>query len=269
MTMIHRMIDFLTLLYRRRSLIVSMARREVETKYVGSVMGFMWTFIHPLVLILVFWVVFNLGFRVKPIHDAPFVVWLTAGMCGWFVFSDILNGAAGVIVENTNLIKKTLFPSQILPVVKMVSSLVAHSVFIAILLGLIALNSMSPSWYCLQFFYYLFCLCVLGLGLGWAVSALNVFIRDVTQVVAVILQVGFWGTPILWDIQMMPENIRFLLKLNPMSYIVQGYRDSFVYAVPFWEHPVETLYFWVINSCIVVVGALIFQKLKPQFPDVL
>lgn len=269
MVMIKRLIDFLVLLYERRSLIASMARREVAVKYVGSVMGFMWTFIHPLVLILVFWVVFNLGFRLKPIHDAPFVVWLTAGMCGWFVFSDILNGSAAVVVENTNLIKKTLFPSQILPVVKVVSSLVAHSVFIVILIGLLLLNRVPPSWHCLQFLYYLFCLCVLGLGLGWAVSALNVFIRDVTQIVAVVLQVGFWATPILWDIQMMPEKIRFFVKLNPMSYIVQGYRDAFIYHVPFWDRPLESAYFWAANLVIVVGGALIFQKLKPQFPDVL
>jgi len=190
-------------------------------------------------------------------------------MCGWFAFSDILGGSSNVIIANANLIKKTLFPSQILPIVTVVSSFIAHSVFIIVLLGLVFLNGMSPSWYYLQFVYYLACLCVLGVGLGWAVSALNVFIRDIGQIVSVVLQIGFWATPILWDIQMMPENIRFLVKLNPMFYIVQGYRESFIYFVPFWNHPLQTIYFWVTSIFLFVIGALIFQKLKPQFPDVL
>ena len=78
--------NFIHLVYQKKGLIASMARREVATQYVGSVMGFMWTFVHPMVLVFVLWVVFGLGFRVKPVDDVPFVVWLTAGMCGWFVF---------------------------------------------------------------------------------------------------------------------------------------------------------------------------------------
>jgi len=190
-------------------------------------------------------------------------------MCGWFAFSDILGGSSNVIIANANLIKKTLFPSQILPIVTVASSFIAHSVFIIVLLGLISLNSMSPSFYYLQFIYYLFCLSVLGVGLGWAVSALNVFIRDIGQFVSIVLQIGFWATPILWDIQMMPENLQFLVKLNPMFYIVQGYRESFIYFIPFWNHPLQTLYFWTVAILLFVIGALIFQRLKPQFPDVL
>lgn len=262
--------NFIRLLYEKKGLIFSMAKREVATRYVGSMMGFMWTFVQPMVLVGVLWVVFSFGFRVKPAAaDVPFVVWLTAGMCGWFVFSDILSGSAGVVIVHANLIKKTLFPSQILPIVQVVCSFIAHSVFIVVLIGLIVLNRMTPSFYYLQFLYYLFCLCVLGIGLGWAVSALNVFIRDVAQMVGVVLQIGFWATPILWDIQMMPENLRFVFKLNPMFYIVQGYRESFVFFVPFWKHPLQTAYFWVVAGCCFLAGALIFQKLKPQFPDVL
>ena len=262
-------IYFILLLVQKRSLIASMAKREVATQYVGSIMGFVWTFVQPMVLVAVLWVVFSLGFRVKPVDDVPFVVWLTAGMCGWFIFADVLGGSASVIISNANLIKKTLFPSQILPVVKLTSAFIAHSIFIVVLLGLILFNRMSPSIYYFQFIYYLFCLSVLGLGLGWAVSALNVFIRDVGQIVTVILQIGFWATPILWNIQMMPEKIQFIFKLNPMYYIIQGYRDSFIYSIPFWHHPLLTLYFWVTAGSLFLIGALIFQKLKPQFPDVL
>jgi len=267
--MIESVISFVRLVFLQKDLIVSMAKRELATQYVGSVLGFIWTFINPMVMIFVFWVVFSVGFKVQPTSNVPFVVWLTAGMAAWFVFADIVNGSTGVILSNAHLIKKTLFQSQILPVVKIVSCLITHSVFLLVLIGLIILQKMPFSFFYLQVFYYLLCLLVLALGLAWAVSALNVFVRDVGQIVAVIIQIGFWATPIFWDINIMPSRIQTVLKLNPMFYIVQGYRESFIYFYPFWWHRYQTLYFWTVAVTVFVVGALIFKKLKPQFTDVL
>ncbi len=235
----------------------------------GSLLGFIWTFIHPLALVFVFWFVFSVGFKIKPSHNVPFIVWLSAGMCAWFVFADIVNGSASVIISNAYLIKKTVFPSQILPVVKIVSSLITHTMFLLVLIGLILFQDMPVSIYYLQFLYYLFCMCVLALGLGWIVSALNVFIRDVGQIIGVLLQIGFWATPIFWDIQIMSPKIQVFLKVNPMYYIIQGYRESFIYSLPFWRHPYQTLYFWSISTLMFVIGALIYRKLKPHFADVL
>ena len=246
-----------------------MAKREVTNQYIGSLLGFIWTFINPVVMIFVFWVVFSIGFRVQPSNNVPFVVWLTAGMAAWFVFADIINGSSKVIVSNAHLIKKTLFHSQILPVIKIISCLITHSVFLFILIVLILLQKMPFSLYYVQFLYYLLCMCVLALGLGWTVSALNPFIRDIGQIVVVVLQMGFWATPIFWDINMMPHKIQMIFKLNPMFYIVQGYRESFIYFFPFWRHPYQTLYFWALAVTIFGSGALIFKKLKPQFADVL
>ena len=246
-----------------------MAKRELEAQYVGSLLGFIWTFIQPMVMIFVFWFVFSVGFRVQPTNDVPFVVWLTAGMASWFVFSDIIIGSVGVVVSNSHFIKKTMFPVEILPVIKIVSCLITHLIFLLILVALIIIQKMPVNLFFLQFLYYLFCMAVLALGLGFAVSAFNVFIRDINQVVIIMLQLGFWTTPIMWDIGIMPSQVQTILKLNPMYYIVQGYRDSFIYSSPFWEHASQTLYFWVVTIIIFSIGALIFKKLKPQFADVL
>lgn len=246
-----------------------MARREVATQYVGSMLGFIWTFINPMVMIFIFWVIFSFGFKVQPKNDVPFVVWLTAGMASWFVFADIVNGSSRMLVENAHLINKTLFPSQILPIIKITSCLITHSIFLLLLIGLIFFSKMPFNFYYFQFLYYLFCMAVLALGISWIVSSLNVFIRDISQIVAVVLQMGFWATPIFWDIQMMPPRIQVLLKCNPMFYIVQGYRESFIYFTPFWQHPFETIYFWILTTTLFVAGALIFKKLKPHFADVL
>lgn len=267
--MIKGFIYFLKVILQQRYLIFSMAKREIATKYIGSSLGFIWTFINPIVMIFIFWFVFSLGFKAKSIQDVPFVVWLTAGMSIWFVFSDIVNGCVSVIIENANLIKKTLFYSPILPIIKIISNTVTHAIFLVILMILIVFQKMPLDFYYLQFLYYLFCMIVLALGIGWATSALNVFIRDIQQVVGISLQIGFWMTPIFWDIHLMPEKVQTILKLNPVFYLIQGYRDSFIYFIPFWRHPYLTLYFWTVTITLFVIGAMIFKKLKPHFADVL
>lgn len=254
---------------KNKPLISSLARREVATQYIGSLLGILWAFIHPLTMILVFWFIFSVGFRVKPMSDVPFVVWLTAGMAPWFYFAGVINGSASVVVANANLVKKMRFPSEILPLVKLISNLVTHVFFVALLLFLILVHRLGVSVYYFQVVYYLICLWILALGISWMVSAINVFIRDVTHLVAIVIQVGFWATPIFWDINMMSDKIQLILKLNPVYYIVQGYRDSFIYFVPFWNYPYQTLYFWCFSLLVLLLGSRIFVKLKPQFADVL
>ena len=262
-------VRFGRLLVQQRYLIFSMARREIDEQYVGSLLGFIWTFIKPLVMISVFWFVFSVGFKSKPMGDVPFVVWLTSGMAPWFFFSETLMASTGAVVGNAPLIKKTVFPSQILPVVKLLSGLVTHGVFLSILFGLLFLQQINVGFHVVQFFYYLFCLSVLTLGLSWIFAALNVFLRDVGQIIALVLQVGFWATPIFWDISMMSPKVQQWLKINPVYYVVQGYRESFITFVPFWYHFKYTLYFWFFTGVVFFVGAYVFRKLKPQFADVL
>lgn len=260
---------FIKLVLHHRHLIVAMSKREVAAKYVGSFLGFAWTFIKPMVMICVFWFVFSVGFKSKPMGDIPFVVWLAAGLAPWFYFSEVVQNATVAIVGNSHLVKKTLFPTQILPVIKLLSGLVTHAVFLVILIGLLVFQKIPITFYAVQCFYYLLCFSLLTLGISWLVASLNVFIRDVEQIVGVILQVGFWATPIFWDINMMPEKVQFILKLNPVYYIVQGYRESFIDFVPFWNHAMYTLYFWCFTAMTLLLGAYVFRKLKPQFADVM
>ena len=267
--MIQKIIELVHLIWARRGLIGSMAVRDVKAQYVGSSLGLLWTIIHPVVMITVFWFVFSIGFKAKPMNDVPFVVWLTAGLAPWYFFSEIVSGSTGLVVANAHLVKRTIFYPQILPIVKILAALVTHVVFLCVLLFLIFFQQQPFSFMYFQVFYYLICLIVLALGISWATSALNVFLRDIGQLVTVALQVGFWVTPIFWDIQMMPEKAQWYLKLNPVYYIIQGYRDSFISFVPFWQHSLYTLYFWMIAGSLLLIGALIFKRLKPQFSDVL
>ena len=262
-------IKFVKFLAGHRYLIWSMAKREIAGQYVGSFLGFFWTFLKPIVIIGIFWFVFSVGFRSKPMGDVPFVVWLAAGLAPWFCFADIVGSATGAVIGNAHLVKKTQFPPQILPVIKLISSLVTHMVFIIILVVLLLIQGIPITIYSFQFIYYLFCFSMLALGISWLVSSLNVFIRDVGQIVALLLQIGFWVSAIFWDINMFSEKIQMWLMLNPFIYVVQGYRDSFISGIGFWHQGAYNLYFWGVTLITLLGGAFVFRKLRPQFADVL
>lgn len=266
--MLRKLFNFISLIFSQQELILTLAKREVIATYVGSFLGFIWTFINPIVNISIFWFVFSVGFKVQPMNDVPFAVWLTAGLAPWMIFSEVVASSSTLITDNVHLIKKTLFKSQILPIVRICSSLVTHTVFLIVLIFLIIFVRMPFSLYYLQALYYLFGLCTLALGICWLTSALNVFIRDVSKMVHLILQVGFWATPIFWDIKIMSPRIQKIMEFNPLYYIVRGYRESFIYFKPFWEHGMATLAFWCTVLFMLAFGALVFQKLKPQFADV-
>lgn len=269
MSVINKIISFLKTIWNQRHLILTMAVREVKAQYVGSSLGFLWTIIQPVVMITVFWFVFSIGFKARPMNDVPFVVWLTAGLAPWYFFSEIVSGSTGMVVAHGHLIKRTIFYPHILPIVKILAAFVTHCIFLGVLLVLIIFQQQPFLLTFVQVIYYLICLITLALGISWLTSALHVFLRDVAQFVGVFLQVGFWVTPIFWDIQMMPENVQWYLKLNPAYYIIQGYRDSLIGGVPFWHHGAYTLYFWCIALTFFMVGAIVFRRLRPQFSDVL
>jgi len=266
---IRAFLGFILLLSQSRQVIWELAKRDIAQKYVGSRVGLLWTVIHPLSLIFIFWFVFGFGLKAQPVADVPFSVWLTAGMAAWFAFSEILAESTTMIVANPHLIKKIRFPSQILPVVKIVSSFINHLIFLFLLIALCLFYRLPITLFAVQVIYYYFCLTVLALGLSWLTSAINVFVRDVGQIVQLLLQITFWATPIIWNLEIMPVKVQNILRLNPMCYVVNGYRQAFIYHESFWMNLREGVYFWSVTLFFLVFGALVFRRLKPHFPDVL
>ena len=170
-----------------------------------------------------------------------------------------------------HLVKKVVFKISILPVVKIISALFVHIFFVIFTIALFTGYQYYPDFYTLQIFYYSFSTMMLVLGLAYATSAMVIFFRDLSQIINIILQVGMWMTPILWNIDTMdlsPVLIN-IFKLNPMYYIVIGYRDSLINKIWFWERPQLTLYFWVLTILLFGIGTTIFKRLKVHFADVL
>lgn len=264
-------IDMLQEINQNKSMIFKLAKNDFKVKYVGSYLGILWAFVQPVITILLYWFVFQVGFRSSSGGDYPFVLFLTGGLVPWFYFNDAWNGATNSLIEYTFLVKKVVFDVGILPVIKIVSAFFVNIFFALILIILCCFYGYLPTLHILQLLYCFICTTVLVCGLSYITSSLVVFVRDFKHLLTVVLQVLMWMTPIMWNIEMV-ENYPWLsnlLRLNPVFYIVQCYRDAAFSDKWFWEYPAWTLYFWVLTILLFAFGSHLFQKLRSHFADVL
>ena len=261
-------------LVTERKLIRTLAKNDFKTKFAGSYLGIVWALVQPIVTVLVYWFVFQVGLKqtdTSAYHGYPFILWMLAGLVPWFYFQEAMTGGTNVLMEYSYLVKKVVFKIEILPMVKAVSALFIHTFFVCVAVVLYSCYGKFPGVYGLQILYYSFCMFVLVSGICYAASAVAVFFRDLLQIVTIILQVGVWATPIMWDLQSigLPGIVAKIFKLNPMYYIVYGYRDALINKVWFWERPGLTLYFWGFTVLMFLIGTRIFRRLRIHFADVL
>lgn len=269
--------NLLITLITNRKLMFNLAKDDFKKKFAGSNLGIIWAFIQPVITVLLYWFVFEKGLNAKAANlrtgiEVPFVLWLMAGLVPWFYFQDAWNNGTGVLNEYNYLVKKVVFKIEILPAVKMMSALFVHLFFVAFMILLFWIMGYAPDLYTLQVLYYSVAMIAFLVGLVYATSAIVVFFKDLSQIVALLVQIGTWATPIMWNIDTMkniPQWVLIILKLNPMYYVVAGYRDALINKVGFWEHPYLTLWFWLVTIVVYFVGIHIFKKLRMLFADVL
>lgn len=261
--------QFMRDLVRSRHVIAELTNKDFRSRYLGSYLGLLWAFIHPTATIGIIWFVFTHGLKAGPVHGTPFILWLMAGMVPWFFFAEGLGSATNSILENQVLVKKVVFRVSLLPVVKLLSALFIHLVFVILMIIILTVHGSWPGWYAIQLLYYLPAMVVLLLGLSWFTSSLTVFARDLGQATSVVLQFGVWATPIMWNIEMIPPQYRIFFEINPVFYIVTGYRNSLIDEVWVWEQGWQTLYFWLAAGIFMLLGTFVFRRLRPHFADVL
>ena len=267
------LIDIPVEIYQNRKLALTLAKNDFKTKYAGSYLGMIWAFIQPVVTILVYWFVFSVGLKAGNVGKYPFVLFIVVGIIPWFFFSDSLNGGTNALTDYNYLVKKVVFNIDILPFVKVMSAFFVHCFFIGFALILCTCMGYHPTIYSVQLIYYIICNFVFVLGLSYLSSAIVVFFRDLGQFINIfILQVGVWLTPIMWNAENIlgPLAIK-IFKLNPMYYIVSGFRDSMLDKQWFWSGDtlLWTLYFWMITILAFGLGVKVFRRLKVHFADVL
>ena len=261
-------------LFHSRRLIARLALNDFKKRYAGSYMGVVWALLQPVVTVAMYWFVFDRIMHARQelaagSIEVPYVLFLTAGLVPWFFFQEALMNGTTSLLEYNYLVKKVLFKIGIIPLIKILAAIFIHAFFIAVCLVVAAMYGYYPSLYTLQILYYGFCEFFLVLAISYTTCAVVVFFRDLTQIVSIALQLGTWATPILWDINGIGDQYKWIVKLNPMTYIVEGYRMSIYGHGWFWQHFYSSTYFWIFAVSVFLFGSLVFKRSKIHFADVL
>ena len=257
-------------IFKDRGMFVTLVKNDFQARFAGSYLGLFWAYVQPLITILLYWFVFQVGLRSGNVSDHPFILFLVSGLVPWFYFSECWSGASGVLLEYNYLVKKVVFNVSFLPAMKVCSALFVHLFFVAIIMVMSLAYGYGFHPYMLQVIYYIFGMALLVLGLAYATSAFTVYFRDMSQIVGILLTIGIWVTPIMWNAETtMPGLAHVIFKLNPMYYIVDGFRDCLLNKIWFWEKPVWSIYFWCVTVVVYLLGTKLFNRLKVHFSDVL
>jgi ABC-type polysaccharide/polyol phosphate export permease len=261
---------FLRNLIGCRALIFQLVKRDFQQRYVGSAAGWIWGLIHPLVLLASYWFIFGYILKVAPNKDLAhgnYALFLFAGMLPWMLFSETLSRSTSSMLDQANLITKTVFPSEIVPISIFLSAMVSH--FLAVMMLFVAvavtLHQVTLWLFLLPVFSAL--LGLLAVGLSWVSSSLQVYLRDTAQVVTVILIFWMWVTPIFIPESSFPPKTHLVLVLNPITYVARCYRNVLLSAQPPSLHDVAILV--VVSTGVFVLGGLFFRHMKRGFADVL
>lgn len=249
-------------LYEYRELLKSSIKKDVGGKYKNSVLGVLWSFLYPLLQIAVYAIVFPLIMRS---NMENYTVFVCCGLIPWNFFSTAISRSSFTMVENGNILKKVYFPREILPISVVTSEAVNFVISTIIILAFVLGNGMGLTWYVVFYPLILLVQYILLIGISLFVSSITVYFRDLQHFIGIALQLLFYATPIVYATNIIPESYQWILKLNPMTFIIDGYRSIFYYQQqPDFMALGMTL---LISVVLCVVGYLLFNKLQKRFAE--
>jgi lipopolysaccharide transport system permease protein len=262
------LLDWIQSPFRHFRLFHQFVRQEFSGQFAGSLGGFLWLFVTPIFNIAIYSFIFSVVFRApvpENFGDVPFVVFLMIGYLPWFAFADAIGRASSLLLDKAPLITKVMFPVQLIPQVGAVIPFMVHGIAFAVFLAYLSTQGfLNSAWIWLPLAFVLQCL--FTLGLVSVLSALCVFLRDVQQMVALLLTAWFFLTPIIYPLSMLPEQLQPLMMLNPMHSFVQFYREIIVLG----DFSLPHFYVMVLSAAIsYLLGGWLFMRIKHAFGDVL
>ena len=257
--------------------IYSISKYELLSDMRDSKLGLFWNFAHPLIQVLTYWFAFGYVFNRKAVTaygvTTPYIAWLIGGMVVWFFISPCITNGCNAVFSKVNVITKMKFPVSILPATVVFKELFNHCCLMVICVILQCFFGYYP---CLQWFeliYYCLCAIIFAICLSLTTSVLNMLARDTRKLILACMRLLLYVTPILWDMGRIEANapnwVIYIMKANPIYYVVQGYRDCFFYhngILFYWK---SMVCFWVITLVLFVVGSAIMYKFKHKFIDMI
>lgn len=249
-------------IYNYRELLKNNVKKEIRGRYKNSVLGVLWTFLNPLLQLAVYATIFPLILKTTQPY---YVIFVCVGLIPWTFFATSIAQSSFTVISNGNIVKKVYFPREILPISVITSGMVNFVISTIIILIFCFCYGLGVSWHIVFYPIILLIQYILLLGISFILSAVTVYFRDLEHFVQIALQVLFYATPIVYDVNTIPESFKFIMKLNPMAHIITGYRDIFYnQKIPDFKN-LGILFILSLVFCI--VGYIIFNKLQKKFAE--
>ena len=249
-------------IYNYRELLKTSTKKEIRGKYKNSFLGVLWSFLNPLLQILVYAIVFPL---ILKNNEENYVIFLCCGLIPWTFFSAAITRSSFTMVENGNIIKKVYFPREILPISIVTSEAFNFLVSTVIILAFVIFGGLGVTKYVLLYPLVFIIQYLLCLGISFIVSSVTVYVRDLQHLIGVALQLLFYATPIVYNANTIPAEFKWILNLNPMTYIINAYRDIFYNQT--MPDITTLLILGGILIVVCIVGYLLFNKLQKGFAE--
>ncbi|MEG0073115.1 MAG: ABC transporter permease [Clostridia bacterium] len=260
--------EFLKEVWKNKRVLCSMVKNDFVNRFANTSLGAIWGFVSPIVLIVLYAFVFEYILKLNTAGEYPYLVWFLPGIVMWTFLNDAILNTTNSIREYSYLVKKIVFPIDIIPLIKVFSTFIVAAVMLAIVIAISFFNGFLPNL--IMLIYYTLAAVFFIIGITRLTSALSVMLGDIAQVVPVIMQLMFWATPTVWNIAIVDDKIANIIKFNPLAYLVCGYRDVFINGSIFSDNNyIFTIVFWIIAVLVFIYGNIIFNKNKDEFSDVI
>ena len=245
------------------------AKNDLKKRYAGSALGAIWAYVQTAMMVLIYWFVFQYGLRNGAVDGVPFLPWFIAGLMPWLMFSDTINSCMGCMTEYSYIVKKVVFNIDIIPASKIAVCLFIYIFFFAVVVIVTLCNHLYTGLYTFQALFYLFAELMLVIPIAYAVCTISVFFKDLGQIVSIILNMLMWATPIVWPATTVPEQLQWIIKLNPMYFVVSGMRNSLIYGIPVISDLPYLFYFAACVCALWGVCIPAYRRLLPHLADIL
>ena len=247
----------------------SIAKYEVLGDMKESRLGLFWNFANPLIQVATYWFVFGYVMNRNEVNGIDYISWMLAGMCMWFFLRPCISGGCNAIYKKVKIISKMKFPVSILPATVVFKEVFNHACFMVIVFILLILKGHYPSLHWFGILYYLACGILFCISLSLVTSVLNMVARDVKKFVDAIMRLLMYLTPILWSLDALPAQLQRIIMLNPMYYLVAGYRDCFFYHEGFLAYKEQMLIFWIWTLVLFWLGSTLMYHFRRKFIDLI
>lgn len=257
-------------LLANRERIFRLARYEQRAKNSGTILGRLWEFLTPVLQICVYWFVFSVGLRMKTVQgDTPYAVWMMTGMIPWFCLSGAMLSSATAITSASNVIRNLNIPMTIIPAKSIVMHLMEHMWTLGFLLFVLIVSGIQVTLYWLQILYFFFCMVIFMVAFSLFSSSVGTAVKDFGRILSPLIRLLFYLSSVIMSLDGMSPFLQKLLKINPITYIVMGYRNSLLYQVGVWEMGWHSLCFWLVTLVLMFLGCTLHMRTRERFVDML